>query len=137
MSLRLDVAKAKGCDGVEPDNIDGYSNKNGLGLTKQDQINYNSYLADQAHARGLKIALKNSTDLVASLVNKFDFAVVEECFAYNECEQYTPFIEQNKAVLVAEYSKFSTAICDKSRRLGLSTVFFNLALNGKVYNPCP
>ncbi len=136
MAARLDQAKSKGCDGVEPDNVDGYSNGNGLGLTKQDQISFNSYLADQAHARGLVIALKNSTDLVDSLVSKFDFAVVEECFKYNECEAYSPFVKQNKAVLNAEYTKFSSATCDKAKQLGFSTVFYNLDLNGKVFDPC-
>jgi hypothetical protein len=137
MKKRLDLAKSKGCHGVEPDNVDGYSNKNGVGLTKADQIAYNGFLADEAHARGLSVALKNSTDLVAALVNKFDFAVVEECFAYNECEAYSPFVQQNKAVFNAEYTKYSATTCTKAKQLGISTAFFNLDLNGKVFNPCP
>ena len=32
MLSRLDLAAAKGCDGVDPDNVDGYDNDNGLGL---------------------------------------------------------------------------------------------------------
>lgn len=32
MSARLDLAAEKGCDGVDPDNVDGYDNENGLGL---------------------------------------------------------------------------------------------------------
>ncbi|HMI91668.1 MAG TPA: endo alpha-1,4 polygalactosaminidase, partial [Polyangiales bacterium] len=31
IAARLDVAASKGCDGVEPDNVDGYDNDNGLG----------------------------------------------------------------------------------------------------------
>ena len=137
MVARMDLAKSKGCDGLEPDNVDGYANNSGFNLTQQDQVNYLTFLADQAHARGMTIALKNATDLVGSLVSKFDFAVVEECFKYNECEAYSPFIAQNKAVLNAEYSSFSTAICTKAKSLGFSTVFFNLDLDGRVYNPCP
>jgi hypothetical protein len=34
MSSRLDMAQQKGCDGVDPDNIDAYGNENGLGLTE-------------------------------------------------------------------------------------------------------
>ncbi len=137
MTKRMDLAKSKGCDGLEPDNVDGYSNNPGFPLTAQDQINFNSFLADQAHARGMIIALKNSTDLVTALVNKFDFAVVEECFKYNECEAYSPFIAQGKAVLNAEYSSYSSTICTRASSLKFSTVFFNLALNGSVYRPCP
>lgn len=137
MAKRMDLAKSKGCHALEPDNVDGFSNRTGFPLTANDQINYLSYLADQAHARGMQIALKNSTDLVSSLVDKFDFAVVEECFKYNECEAYSPFIQKGKAVLNAEYSSYSTAICTKANNLKFSTVFFNLDLNGKVFQPCP
>ena len=137
MAQRMDLAKSKGCQALEPDNVDGYQNRSGFPLTSADQINYNSYLADAAHARGLKIALKNSTDLVSSLVSKFDFAVVEECFAYNECSAYSPFINQGKAVLNAEYSNYSSAICSDAARLKFSTVFFNLDLDGSKYQPCP
>jgi len=37
----MDMAVAKDCDGVEPDNIDAYINNNGLGLTGADQLVYN------------------------------------------------------------------------------------------------
>jgi hypothetical protein len=137
MAQRMDLAKSKGCDGLEPDNVDGYSNKSGFPLTMQDQINFNTFLADQAHARGMIVALKNSTDLVSSLVSKFDFAVVEECFRYNECSAYTPFISEGKAVLNAEYTSYSSSVCSQAASLKFSTVFYNLNLDGTVYNPCP
>jgi hypothetical protein len=136
MSKRLELAKSKGCDGVEPDNVDGYSNNSGFPLTAQDQINFNIFLANEAHLKGLLVGLKNSTDLVSALVNKFDFAVVEECFKYKECPAYSPFIAQNKAVLNAEYTTFSNATCDTARSLNFSTTFYNLDLNGKVVKPC-
>ncbi len=33
MAARMDLAKSKGCDGVEPDNVDGYTNGPGFPLT--------------------------------------------------------------------------------------------------------
>ena len=30
MAARMDIAVAKGCDGVDPDNMDGYTNNNGV-----------------------------------------------------------------------------------------------------------
>lgn len=45
MGRRLDKAMTRGCDGVEPDNVDGYTNHNGLGLTAADQLSYNKWLA--------------------------------------------------------------------------------------------
>lgn len=137
MSARMDIAKTKGCDGLEPDNVDGYTQKSGFTLTAADQIAYNKFLADAAHARGMIVALKNTPDLVANLVNYFDFSVAEECFKYNECSMYSPFIKQNKAVLSAEYTSYSSSTCTKAAGLNLSTVFFNLNLDGKVFSPCP
>lgn len=56
---------------------------------------------------------------------------------YNECSAYSPFITQNKAVLSAEYSNYSSTICTKAANLKLSTAFFNLDLNGNKFLPCP
>lgn len=136
MADRMVMAKQKGCDGVEPDNVDGYQNDSGFPLSAADQISFNKALAASAHSIGLVVALKNSTDLVSSLVADFDFAVVEECFKYNECEAYSPFIQNHKAVFNAEYTSYSDLTCQKAKSLGFSTAFYNLNLDGKVFRPC-
>ncbi|KAK3172532.1 hypothetical protein OEA41_005854 [Lepraria neglecta] len=38
MLARLDQAVLKGCDGVNPDNIDAYDNNNGVSLTQADAV---------------------------------------------------------------------------------------------------
>ena len=58
MSGRMDLAKTKGCDGLEPDNVDAYENDSSFTLTANDQITYNTWLAQQAHARDLSVGLK-------------------------------------------------------------------------------
>ncbi|CAF4065082.1 unnamed protein product [Rotaria sp. Silwood2] len=95
MAARLDLAKVKGCDGVEPDNVDVYTQIDGGGfrVTYQDQITYNTWLAREAHARDLSIGLKNDVDQVGHLASHFDWALNEECFAYNECDTLQPFIK--------------------------------------------
>lgn len=47
MQNRLDLAVTKGCDGVEPDNVDEYTNDNGLGITAADQIDFNTFMASE------------------------------------------------------------------------------------------
>ena len=42
------IAVQKGCDGVDPDNVDGYTNKTGFPLTAKDQLAYNKFLAQEA-----------------------------------------------------------------------------------------
>lgn len=131
MEARLDLAAQKGCDGVEPDNVDGYQNSNGLGLTRADQIDYLEFLSREAHERGLSIGLKNAV----GLVDEFDFAVNEECDYYNECESITPFIDAGKAVFHVEYNVEPDAFCSRVSELGFSSLHKNLNL-GSYMTPC-
>ncbi len=100
---RLDFAVTRGCDGVEPDNMDGYVNDNGVGLNATEQLEYNRFIADAAHDRGLSVGLKNDLDQLEDLVDWYDWALNEECHAYDECDRYEVFADANKAVFHVEY----------------------------------
>jgi hypothetical protein len=115
MNQRMDLAKQKGCDAVDPDNVDGYSNKTGFPLTAQDQLRYNRALAEAAHARGLAVGLKNDLEQVRDLIGDFDFAVNEQCYQYNECSMLNPFVAANKAVFGIEYSTSPSVFCPKAK----------------------
>jgi hypothetical protein len=104
MRARLDACRAKGFDGIEPDNIEGYANNTGFPLTAQHQLTYNIWLANEAHARGLSIGLKNDSDQVTELLPYFDWALTEDCFDQGWCDQLTPFVNAGKAVFAAEYT---------------------------------
>lgn len=142
MSARLAEAAAKGCDGVEPDNMDGYLNDPGFDLTYADQLSYNRFIADAAHEVGLLVGLKNDLDQIEDLVTYFDFAVNEECWEYDECEMSLPFIEAGKAVLHAEYSgslqdpDTLDEFCDEMNALGLSSLYLPLALDDSFRVSC-
>jgi len=117
MEARLDLAAAKGCDAVDPDNIDGYSNATGRPLTFDDQLVYNRFLADAAHARGLSIGLKNDLGQVAELEPWFDFATNESCNVYDECELLSPFVAAGKAVFGIEYVGNTATVCSRTNAL--------------------
>ena len=143
MLKRLDLAVAKGCDGVEPDNVDGYINDTGFNLTADEQLAFNRFLANEAHMRDLSIGLKNDLDQIPLLVDYFDFAVNEQCFEYNECELLLPFIDANKAVLSAEYgSIYKTdkverdALCSRANSLQLSTLILSESLDDSYLDSC-
>ena len=104
MLERMDLARSKGCDGVEPDNVDGYSMNTGFPLTQADQLDYNRFLAMAAHERMLAVGLKNDLDQVADLVSYFDFSIVEQCAEYHECYMLRPFTTAGKPVFQAEYA---------------------------------
>jgi endo-alpha-1,4-polygalactosaminidase (GH114 family) len=129
MEARLDLAVAKGCDGVEPDNVDGYANGNGLGLTAGDQLDYNAFLAAAAHGRGLSVGLKNDLDQVEDLEPLFDWALNEECLAWEECPMLAPFLAAGKAVFHVEYVDDESdgparlaEVCDDPSIEGFSTL---------------
>jgi hypothetical protein len=132
MKARLDVAKSRGCDAVEPDNVDAYANDSGFPLTADTQLDYNRFLANEAHARGLSVGLKNDVDQLIDLEPSFDWALNEECFTYSECDGYaSTFVAAEKAVFQTEYVDASQldAVCAVTKPLGLSTILKDLDLD--------
>src|SRR3989344_2130107 len=129
MEARMDLCKAKGFDAVEPDNIDGYTNPTGFPLTYQDQINYNRFLANAAHARGLSIGLKNDIEQVNDLLPDFDWALNEQCFQYDECDTLLPFINAGKAVFQTEYSLSTSSFCPSANAMKFNSMKKNLDLD--------
>jgi len=101
---RFDLAKAKGCDGIEPDNIQGYQENTGFDLSYTDQLKFNQWIAKLAHERSMSIGLKNDPDQVNELVDLYDWALIEDCHVWNFCEEFTPFIKKNKPVFQVEYT---------------------------------
>jgi len=111
IEARLDLCADKGFDGVEFDNVDGFSNDTGFDLTADDQLAFNEWLAREARDRGLSPGLKNALDLAPDLVDDFDWVLVEECVQYDECELVRPFLEAGKAVFVVEYEGSIEDVC--------------------------
>jgi hypothetical protein len=139
MQARLDLAVTRGCDAVEPDNVDGSYNDSGFGLTPAEQLDYNRFIAGEAHLRNLSVGLKNDIDQLDDLVADFDWALNEECYTYAECDAYSPnFLAANKAVFHAEYVAAADldAVCAASQPLGLSTLLKNIELDAWQL-PCP
>ncbi len=143
MELRMDLAQQKGCDGVEPDNMDGYVNDSGFSLTAEDQLSFNRLIAAGAHSRNLSVGLKNDMDQIEQLVDDFDFSVNEQCFEFSECDLLAPFISAGKAVLNAEYLQVyvddeSTrdALCTDSLDRQFSTLVLPLKLDDEFRYSC-
>ena len=104
LESRLDTCAAKGFDAVDPDNVDTWDAETGFDLTRDDQLLFNRWLADQAHARGLAIGQKNAPDLAADLVDDFDFAVTEDCLVDDWCDAMQRYASAGKPVLMVEYT---------------------------------
>jgi len=69
MAERIHAAASKGCDGVDPDNVDGFDNANGLGLTESDSVDFLTFLANEAHSHNMAIGLKNAASIVDKTID--------------------------------------------------------------------
>jgi hypothetical protein len=129
IEARMDLCRSKGFDGIELDNVDGYQNDTGFPLVAADQLAFNRALAASAHARGLSVGLKNDLDQVRDLVTTFDWALNEECFTYDECDQLTPFVAAGKAVFNVEYTLTTAQFCPQARSMGFNSLSKHLSLD--------
>lgn len=139
LEARLDLCREKGFDSVEADNVNGFENDTGFALGRSDQLAFNRWLAAAAHARGLSIGLKNTGLLATDLVADFDWALVESCYRYNECQLFQPFRRAGKAVFVIEYStnkRQQQRLCPLAGNDGFGLIFKRRKLDGWLAR-CP
>jgi hypothetical protein len=129
MEGRIEMAKEKGCDGVDPDNVNGYENDTGFPLTYEDQIAFNTFLANTAHQHGLAIGLKNDLNQVSDLLPLFDWILNEECFSYGECDLLLPFVEAGKPVFVIEYELSPQEFCEQANLMNFNALHKNWDLD--------
>jgi hypothetical protein len=85
----IDACAAKGFQAIEPDNLDSWTRSHDL-LDQADNVALARLLATRAHADGLAIAQKNTSELAPLHAEiGFDFAVVEECQPFDDCGDFT------------------------------------------------
>jgi hypothetical protein len=146
---RLDIAAARGCDGVDADNVDAHTNDSGFPLTEATQLDYNRFIALEARARGLVAGLRNDTEQIAALEPYFAFAINEQCHEVSngggsfECDAYTAFAAKGKPVFNVEYqtryivdAAARAALCAASRAANMRTVILPVALDGSFRYSC-
>jgi hypothetical protein len=136
MQARMDICEAKAFHAIEFDNDDRYLTHTGFPLTGADQLRYNTYLANQAHRRGLSAVLKNDLGQIRALVPYFDFALNEQCFQYSECDRLRPFVNAGKAVFGVEYKLDLSDFCAEAATLGFNFMKKKLSLRA-WREPCP
>ncbi len=135
LERRLDLCARKGFDGVEFDNVDGWTNDTGFPLTRRDQFLFLRRLANEAKARGLSPGLKNALGLIPDLVGHFGWALNEQCLQYDECAPYRRFVAAGKAVFIVEYRGGAATLCGHEPR-GTSVSLKRLDLDARVRR-CP
>ncbi|MEO2279617.1 endo alpha-1,4 polygalactosaminidase [Pseudoalteromonas pernae] len=143
MKSRMESAVSKGCDAVEPDNMDGHINDSGFELTAEDTVDYSIFIAEYARNLGLYVGMKNNVGLAGQLQPYFDFAINESCYRFSECTKLSPFYNAKKAIFHVEYlsvadvgdGKLDT-VCAQTKPLGISTIVLPVALNDAYRFSC-
>lgn len=103
---RLDLAKQIGCDGVDADRMDTSGVDTGFAIAPADEQNWYFVLASQAHARKLSVGMRDGIELSGlpdQLAPSFDWALVQRCGEFDDCDLPRPFINLGKAVLAIDY----------------------------------
>ncbi|KAJ4350349.1 uncharacterized protein N0V89_008970 [Didymosphaeria variabile] len=93
IKARIDLAASKGCDAIEPDNVDVYSNDNGFSPTilPSDTVAYLHKISEYARAKGMSVGIKNCIEILGEIFDDVDFAISEECVQYLNCTVYSNF----------------------------------------------
>jgi hypothetical protein len=138
MQTRLKEARLIGVDAIEFDDVDGWQGGSGLGITAQDQLQYNARLANMAHRMGLRVGLKNDLSQASTLQPYFDFAINEQCFQYHECRTLRSWPKHGKAVFNVEYDSKPKSFCPKanSHRYDFNSIGKTDDLFDLPYEPC-
>lgn len=138
LDRRLAMCADKGFDAVEPDNLQNDQNVTSGVITRQDQLDFNGWLADRAHAHGLAIFQKNGPDYVLQadrqgrlMVDLFDGTLNESCQRYRECGPLAEYVRRGKLALNVEYRK-ADLNCAAMNSLGVNSIFKDLYLVGKL-----
>ncbi|MEQ1874919.1 MAG: endo alpha-1,4 polygalactosaminidase [Ilumatobacteraceae bacterium] len=134
----IDGCAASGFQAVEIDNLDTYS-RFPASLSADDAVEFARALAERAHTAGLAIGQKNAVDLVVRRgETDFDFAVVEQCNVYDECDQFTAGYDDQVYIIEYEREAFERGCTEYA---GLSIVLRDVGLSVRgspshVYDSC-
>jgi hypothetical protein len=122
MQARLMLAREKGFDGVFPGSLDAYRSASGFALSESDQLDYDRFLAAQAHALGLTPGFSGDFTLATQLVDHFDWAIAFGCLAAGSCERLRPWVDQKKAAFDLEQQGELSTLCAQAESFGISVV---------------
>jgi len=119
MKRRIKMAADKGCDAIDPDNMDIYDNQilstnatygplgKAVKFSENDSVKYLKFMADEAAKYGMSTGLKNSLSIIPKVKSFVQFAVNEECAKVKECQEYKELLTQKKPVFHIEYTSTS------------------------------
>lgn len=141
LEKRLDLCRERGFDGVLLAGLDGHRRASGFDLKPADQLAFNRWLAEAAHARGLGAGIVGDLAQAAELAPAYDFLVAEGCTAGGDgCPAgVRPFLAAGKPVYLVAYTNNRQRMdtgCALAAELGAPLIFKTAYPNGKLHRRC-
>lgn len=140
LEKRLDLCRERGFVGVLLAGLDGYAQDTGFDLKPADQLAFNRWLAEAAHARGLAAGIVGSLAQAAELAPAFDFLVDDACATSAEgCAAAKPFRAAGKPVFLIAYTntpRKMDAACAAAAEIEAPLIFKTQYPNGKLHRRC-
>jgi hypothetical protein len=149
LDKRFGWCKSERQDAVEPDDLDGYTNKSTggqtpWGMTQADAAGFERWLAYDIHSHGLAAFQKNDGANATVGARMFDGMIIEECNYYKDpCTgpggDATAYLARHKPVLNAEYTadgENTAGFCSADENAGIVGALFSVDLDGSIYQPC-
>ena len=138
---RVTRCQQAGFDAVEFDVVEAFNSgakTTGWHISPQTQLAFNSALANIAHRHGLAAGLKNDLGQIPQLLSRFDFAINEQCFQYDECDNLKRFVDAGKPVFQVEYRTAPKDFCPQADAAGFSSILKSprFSLFDEPYLPC-
>jgi len=129
----------RGTENYDLRKLGAFGADTGIAFTRADQLDYDRWLADAAHGRGLSIGLvENDALLAEDLLADFDWTVAWSCIDAG-CPSAAPFVSAHKAAFLVEYGDESraAAVCPSAKALGMSAVVKRTAALDAYRAGCP
>jgi hypothetical protein len=141
LERRLDLCRARGFDGVLLAHLDGHGRDTGFAIQPEQQLAFNRWLAEAAHARGLVAGIMGDLGQAAELASAFDLLVADSCDPGSDCATAVrAFLAAGKPVHLVAYTNTTRrmdALCAFAAELGAPLIFKTQFLNGKLHRRCP
>ena len=146
MEQRVQKCAVSGFDGVEFDVVDAYAQGQavtGWDISYATQLDYDQRLANLAHTYGMTVALKNDLGQLTDLMPYFDYAINEQCFQFEECDNnpppgYPAWVAAGKAVFQVEYRRSPRRFCPLANAANYNSIKKGASFNlyDRPWKPC-
>lgn len=130
---RLDLCVDKGFQAALVGNLENFLFRSGFPIGQRQQLAFNQFIADEAHARGLGIGLWNSRSQITPLSNNYDFVLVSDCFSEGWCNETQPFVDMGKPAFIVEFAEAErndVEFCRASQTFGAMGIIKRRILDG-------